>query len=64
MRMFEHGPTAVQVLTQTTYGDKFSLHPGDAMQAREQIRSISYLESHTAHIWEKVAATGAPVIIM
>jgi len=32
------------------------------MQAREQIRSISYLKSHAAQISEQVAATGAPVI--
>ncbi len=33
------------------------------MQAREQIRSISYLKSHAARISEEVTATGAPVII-
>lgn len=33
------------------------------MQAREQIRSISYLKSHAAQISEEVTATGAPVII-
>ena len=33
------------------------------MQAREHIRSISYLKSHAAQISEEVAATGAPVII-
>ncbi len=33
------------------------------MQAREQIRSISYLKSHAAQISDEVAATGAPVII-
>jgi PHD/YefM family antitoxin component YafN of YafNO toxin-antitoxin module len=33
------------------------------MQARENIRSISYLKSHAAQISEDVAATGAPVII-
>lgn len=33
------------------------------MQAREQIRSISYLKRHAALISEEVAATGVPVII-
>ena len=33
------------------------------MQAREHIRSISYLKSHAAQISEEVAATGAPFII-
>lgn len=33
------------------------------MQAREQIRSISYLKSHAAHISEEVAAARAPVTI-
>lgn len=33
------------------------------MQAREHIRSISYLKSHAAQISEEVAANGAPFII-
>lgn len=33
------------------------------MQAREHIRSISYLKRHAAQISEEVAATGAPVTI-
>jgi PHD/YefM family antitoxin component YafN of YafNO toxin-antitoxin module len=33
------------------------------MQARERIRSISYLKGHAAQISEEVAATGAPVIV-
>ncbi len=33
------------------------------MQAREHIRSISYLKSHAAQISEGVAATGAAFII-
>lgn len=34
------------------------------MQARKQIRSISYLKSHAAQISEEVVATGAPFIII
>lgn len=33
------------------------------MQAREHIRSLSYLRSHAAQISKEVAATGAPFII-
>ncbi len=33
------------------------------MQAREQIRSISYLKSHDAQISEEEASSGEPVII-
>lgn len=33
------------------------------MQAREHIRSISYLKSHAAQISEELAASGAPFII-
>lgn len=33
------------------------------MQAREQMRSISYLKSHAAQFSEEVAVTGAPAII-
>ncbi len=52
-----------QLLTETKCRDKFSPHQGTAIQAPEQIRSISYLKSHVAQISEEVAAIGAPVII-
>jgi PHD/YefM family antitoxin component YafN of YafNO toxin-antitoxin module len=50
-------------LTRTEFRDKFSRTQGNTMQAREHIRSISYLKSHAAQISEDVAANGAPYII-
>jgi PHD/YefM family antitoxin component YafN of YafNO toxin-antitoxin module len=50
-------------LTRTKFRDKFSLIQGNTMQAREHIRSISYLKSHAAQRSEDVAANGAPYII-
>lgn len=49
--------------TQTKFRDKFGLIQRSTMQAREHIRSISYLKSHAAQISEDVAANGAPYII-